>query len=128
MSEFYIKHELNEHRRRCRKVEELIQKYSLDLFNYNVDPDNDNEDYLLLRSDFDKLISDIHSVYISKNYLGLMSWLINRAFSISAGVRRNTETMVSTMNTNKAILLKTLYDVNREALLKCFISKENQDT
>ena len=129
MKDFFIKHELNEHKRRCRKVEELIQKYSLDLYNYNTDcKDDDNEQYLLLRNDFDKLVSDIQATYISKNYLGLMSWLINRAFSISAGVRRNTATMLSTINTNKAILLKTLYSVNPDALLKCFISKEKTDT
>jgi hypothetical protein len=127
MSDFFIKHELVEHRRKCKKVEELIQKYSLDLFNYNID-ENDDEQYLLLRHDFDKLISDIQTTYISKNYVGLMSWLINRAFSIGAGVRRNDNAIMSTINTNKAILLKTLYTVNPDALLKCFISKEKVDT
>jgi hypothetical protein len=124
MSEFFVKHELSEHRRKCKKVEELIQKYSLDLFNYNTDDEVDNYDqYLLLRHDFDNLISDIQMTYISKNYLGLMSWLINRAFSIGAGVRSKNDVMASTINTNKAILLKTLYTVNADALLKCFISK-----
>lgn len=128
MDKFFIKHELNENRRKCKKVEELIQKYSLDLFNYNIDPNDDNDQYLLLRYDFDKLIEDIQTTYISKNYLGLMSWLINRAFGISAGVRRNNDNIISTINTNKAILLKTLYSVNKDALLKCFISKENLHT
>ena len=125
MSDFFVKHELVEHRRKCKKVEELIQKYSLDLFNFNVDGcDDNNEQYLLLRHDFDKLIEDIQTIYISRNYLGLMSWLINRAFNIGAGVRRNNDVIMSTINTNKAILLKTLYSVNPEALLKCFVSKE----
>lgn len=128
MSEFFVKHEMDEHRRKCKKVEELIQKYSLELFNYNTDDDCDDEKYLLLRQDFDNLISDIQSTYISKNYLGLMSWLINRAFSIGAGVRRNDDSIMSTINTNKAILLKTLYTVNPDALLKCFIYKEKVDT
>ena len=123
MSEFFVKHELDEHRRKCKKVEELIQKYSFDLFNYNIDEYDDNEQYLLLRNDFEELVSDIQKTYVSKNYLGLMSWLINRAFSIGAGVRRNNDLILSTINTNKAILLKTLYTVNRDALLKCFVSK-----
>lgn len=124
MSEFFVKHELDEHRRKCKKVEELIQNYSLELYNYNVDEEDDNnEKYLLLRHDFELLISDIQNIYISKNYLGLMSWLINRAFSIGAGVRRNNDAIMSTINTNKAILLKTLYSVNRDAFLKCFVSK-----
>ena len=128
MDDFFIKHELDEHRRKCKKVEELIQRYSLKVYNYNVDEDDDNEQYLLLRQDFDNLIEDIKTVYVSKNYLGLMSWLINRAFSIGAGVRRNNDVILSTINTNKAILLKTLYTVNPDALLKCFISKEKVDT
>lgn len=135
MSHFFIKHELNEHRRKCKKVEELISKYSLDLYNYYqkpkddgyLDSESETDNYLLLRSDFDDLISDIRNTYISKNYLGLMSWLINRAFGIGAGVRSKSDIMISTINTNKAILLKILYDVNRDALLKCFISKEKVD-
>lgn len=128
MSAFFVKHELNENRRKCKKVEELIQKYSLELFNYNTDDDCDDEQYLLLRHDFDNLIEDIQNIYISKNYIGLMSWLINRAFSIGAGVRRNDDNIISTISTNKAILLKTLYTINPDALLKCFISKEKVDT
>lgn len=136
MSEFFIKHELNEHRRKCKKVENLIQKYSLDLYNFYqkpkdsgcLDDESETDVYLLLRSDFDEMISDIQSTYISKNYLGLMSWLINRAFSIGAGVRRNDSVIMSTISTNKAILLKTLYTVNPDALLKCFVSKEKVDT
>ena len=135
MSYFFVKHELDEHRRKCKKVEELIQKYSLNLYNYYQKPKDDgildDEDmannYLLLRSDFDDMIEDIKQTYISKNYLGLMSWLINRAFSIGAGVRRNNDNIMSTINMNKAILLKTLYTVNPDALLKCFISKEKVD-
>lgn len=128
MSDFFVKYELNEHRRKCKKVEELIQKYSFDLYNYNIDENDDDDQYLLLRHDFDKLIEDIQSTYVSKNYLGLMSWLINRAFNIGSGVRRNKDAIMSTINTNKAILLKTLYTVNPDALLKCFVSKEKVDT
>ena len=133
---FFIKHELNEHRRKCKKVEELIQNYSFDLYTcYQkpkdegiLDDEEETDNYLLLRSDFDDMINDIKQTYISKNYLGLMSWLINRAFSIGAGVRRNNDAITSKINMNKAILLKTLYSVNPDALLKCFISKEKVDT
>ena len=55
-----------------------------------------------------------------KNYLGLMSWLIDRAFRISIGMKRNQHSIQSTINQNKAILIKTLYDVNQKCLLKCF--------
>lgn len=137
MSDFFVSYPMEEHRRKSRKVEELIQKYSLDLYSKYQKPkdngcmdDEDEEDsYLLLRSDFDDLIEDISQIYISKNYLGLMSWLINRAFLIGAGARRNTKEIQSTLNNNKAILLKTLYLINSDALLKCFAKNvEKVDT
>lgn len=121
MDKFFIKYELNEDRRKSKKVEELIQKYSLKLYNYNVEHDDDNfNDYLLLRSDFDELISDIRSVYISKNYLGLMSWLIDRAFKITTNMKNNDIKIINKINSNKAILIKVLYEINKENLLKCF--------
>lgn len=129
MSHFFIKHELNEHKRKSKKVEELIQKYSLDLYNLYQKPaselnDEDVDDsYLLLRSDFDDLINDIQKIYISGNYLGMMSWLINRAFNIGSGVRGNKQRNVlqSKIDQNRSILMKVLYQVNRDAFLKCFI-------
>lgn len=124
MSDFFVKFEIDEDRRKSKKVEELIQKYSFDLYNYNISEDeDDNDNYLLLRSDFDKLIEDIRGVYISKNYLGMMSWLIDRAFMITPNIRSNNASILSTINTNKSLLLKTLYDVNNDAFLKCFSKK-----
>jgi hypothetical protein len=83
----------------------------------------DNDDYILMRSDFDQLIKDIRSVYISKNYLGLMSWLINRAFCIGSGIKGKIDITNSTIDKNKSLLLKVLYDVNKEAFLACFKEK-----
>ena len=118
MEYFFNKFELDENRRKCKKVEELIEKYSLDLFSYNVDDSDDN--YFLLRSDFDNLISDIQRTYLSKNYLGLMSWLIDRAFLITKKTSCNKDNMMSNIGKNKSILLKVLYDVNPENFLKVF--------
>lgn len=123
MSHFFKKYELDENRIKCKKIEELIQKYSFKLFTSIQDvkkgEENDNE-YLLLRSDFDELIQDIRKIYISKNYLGLMSWLIDRSFMITPQVKRNDKTIKSKIRTNKSMLLKVLYEVNPNALLKCF--------
>jgi len=124
MNEFFVKHNVDLDRRKSKKVEDLIQKYSLSLYENNVDGEDENENYLLLRTDFDALINDIQQIYISKNYLGMMSWLINRAFSIGSGVRRNSENIISTINTNKSLLLKVLYNVNKDAFLQCFYRKE----
>lgn len=121
MSHFFVKFELNSSKRRNKKIEELIEKYSLDLLDYNVNDENisdRNDDYLLLRSDFNDLIKDISQVYISKNYLGLFSWLINRAFVIGSGVKSKIGITQSQTDMNKSILLKTLYNINPQNLLK----------
>jgi hypothetical protein len=120
MEHFFSFYEAPANRRKSKKVEELIQKYSLDLFNYNLGEDDEDEEYLLLRSDYEKLIEDIKKTYISGNYRDLMSWLINRAFRIGSGVKGKSDKIQSTINTNKSLLLKVLYDVNNDIFLQCF--------
>lgn len=119
MSHFFNKFEMSNNIRTCRKVEDLIAKYSLSLYDINFGDSEDN-DYLLLRKDFDNLISDIQKIKISKNYLGLFSWMIDRAFKILPGSLRNQKSISSVLNKNKPLLLKTLYEVNSSNLLKCF--------
>lgn len=119
ISDFFIKYKLDENRIKCKKVEELIQNYSLKLFE-KVTDDTDEFNHILLRSDFDELISNIRKIYISRNYLGLMSWLIDRAFMITPQVKRNNKIIKSTIKSNKSILLKVLYEINPVAFLKCF--------
>ena len=123
MSYFFNKYELDQDRRKCKKVEDLIGKYSLQLFLYNVSEANymeRNNEYLLLRSDFEELVNDIKSVYISKTYLGLVSWLLDRAFLISPHIRSNSFQVKTSIDKNRSLLLKVLYDVNKDAVLKCF--------
>ena len=128
MSYFFQKFELETNRRQSKKVEEFIQNYSLDLNNYNISSENINdrcEDYLLLRSDFDKMIEDIQTIYLSNTYLGLMSWLIDRAFNITnyQQAKQNLQLTKTQLDFNKSIMLKTLYDINSINLLKCFNKK-----
>ena len=129
MSYFFEKFELQEDRRKCRKVEELIEKYSIDLFIYNTSPNSKNiyVDYGLcdtareqLEFDFEELLNEIKMIYISKNYLGLMSWLIDRAFCITPSIKQNAGTIKNNTNKNKSLLIKVLYDINSQNLLKCF--------
>ena len=49
-----------------------------------------------------------------------MSWLINRAFRITPGVKGKSDKIQSTINTNKSLLLKILYDINHDVFLQCF--------
>jgi len=124
MSSFFIKHKMNENRQKCKKVEELIQRFSLKLFESTKNCKNvDESDYLLLRSDFSELIKNIRGIYISKNYVPLMSWLIDRAFMVTPQIKRNTHVIKSTIHNNKSILMKTLYEINSDAFLKCFTKK-----
>ena len=132
MSAFFVKYEMDMDRRISKKIEKLIQDYSLDVLNYRQkvrnrtlepwdkdDGDHSNE-YLVLRDDFEKLIQDIRDVGIPKKYLGLMSWLIDRAFMIVPQTKGKSNVIQSKLDKNRALLLKTLYTVNPEALLKCF--------
>lgn len=121
MSHFWIKHDIQNGRRNSKAVEELIQNYSLKLFSYNSDECKEDSDYLMLREDFEKMIDDIKKIYISRNYLGMMSWLINRAFCIGDGIKRNIGRMNSRLSKNRVILLKTLYVVSPEVFLQCFV-------
>ena len=117
MDYFFKSFKIEANRRKCKKVEELIQKYNLNLF----EPKEEQEDYLLLRADFDKLVEDIRKVYLSKSYFGLTSWLIDRAFCITpyakACANRNVNTTQTKLNNNRALLLKVLYKVSPNAIL-----------
>lgn len=118
MSYFFNKFELKADKRNCKKVEDLITKYSFSIAKHMDDEEEDT--YFLLRSDFDDLLEDIKKVNISNNYAGLMSWLIDRAFVITDIVKINNPRMKSKLNKNKPLLLKVLYDINPRVFLKCF--------
>ena len=110
---FLQSYTLKESRRTSRKVEKLIEKYSLELLNSYM---SDDDEYFLLRNDFDEMIEDIRKIYISKEYLGLMNWLVVRAFRLTPQAYQS----FSKTHKNKAILLKTLYSVNPNSLLQVF--------
>lgn len=117
MSYFYNQYQLDGNRRKSKKVEGLIEKYALGLY---VSHMNNDDEYFLLRSDFEDMVEDIRQMYISKEYLGLMSWLINRAFCITPNMQAQSRVIQSKINKNKSILLKTLYSVNPNNLLEIF--------
>lgn len=129
MEHFFVKYQLELHRHKSKKVEEIIEKYSFNLFEIRVEEsDEDNyDDYLLLRNDFDDMIEDIKRVYMSDSYLGLMSWLIDRAFCITTGAKRNIKANTSNTHKNKSLLLKVLYDINKDCLLKVLSKGVNND-
>lgn len=120
MSHFFIKHKLDINRRKSRKVEELIEKYSMNLYLLRKQGVKNYIDYLMMSEEFEELIKDIRKTKISKNYLGLMSWLIDRALTISPSIKQNIDKIDSNLSKNRTILIKTLYEVNKENFLSCF--------
>lgn len=117
MCYFYNHHQLKEDRRKSKKVEALIEAYGLRLYQNAID---DIEDDLILREDFENMVEDIKRVYISKDYLGLFSWLIDRAFHLRANLDGNGRKSKAKTDKNKVLLLKTLYTINPSNLLKIF--------
>ena len=115
---FFKKYNIEKNRKTCKKVEDLIEMYMNKFYSYMT---SDEEDYFfILKMDFDQMISDIMKVYISKNYIGLFSWLLDRAFCISIAQKQNQYKLKSTIKKRRSILIKTLYSINSENLLKCF--------
>ena len=120
MDYFFQPYELDIGRRKSKKVEDLIIKYSLSLKDSREDEFNEENEPLLLMDDYEQLIEDIKKIYISNSYIGLTSWLIDRAFCITPQMKSNTNTIKSTTNKNKSILLKVLFDINPHNVVKCF--------
>ena len=71
--------------------------------------------------DFDKLIENIQKSSISKNYKGFMFWLLDRSFSISPKLKVNQYKLKSKIKKNRSLMIKTLYNVNKECFLECFV-------
>lgn len=121
MDNFFVSYPLEINRRKCKAVEGLIEKYSWNLMFKQVNKyEEDSDEFLLMRNDFDEMIEDIRKINISSNYLGLMSWLINRAFTITPQLKGKKDKTISKLNKNKIILLQTLYSINSKQFLKCF--------
>lgn len=121
MKYFFQKYEMDNNIRTCRKVEDLIEKYSIKLYECNSNTYGD-ETYLLLRKDFDDLISEMQKIKISKNYLGLFSWLIDRGFIITHNIKSTQFQLKSTINKNRAILLRGIISLcERYMNISCHI-------
>lgn len=114
--------------KKSKAVEKLIEKYSLKLLNFRKDIVDDKEyeldEYLVLRNDYDSLLDDLKRITLPKKYVGLMSWLINRAFVVTPGIRSKRKQLNTKLSKNRCILLKILYDLDSKMFLRCF----NTDT
>ena len=122
METFFIKTPLERSKTLSNRIEKMITKYSFDLYTHITSEDDETSEYFILRSDFDDLINDIRETYISDKNIGLMSWLIDRAFRISPGMSPKKK---GNLSKNRALLLKVLYEVNPKGLLYCFSKNIN---
>lgn len=122
LKDFFVRHQSQSFRKMSRRIEELIGKYSLELYMERVVRSNfdDFSTYLLYKENFEKMVEDIRRTVVPSKYIGLFSWLIDRAFIITPPIIANRSKMATALNKNRPLLLKTLYIVNPEALLACF--------
>lgn len=118
MDRFFVSYDLDVSKKLSKKVEEFIEKYCTDMYNSVMDGDDNGS--ILLREDFDELVQNIRECTLPQKYIGLMSWLINRAFIISPTMKSNKGKLSSKLSKNKAALLRVLYEVNPESLLRIF--------
>ena len=129
INEFLVENSSKTSYRKSRKVEELIADYSLNQYKsstleYAATGEYDWDTWLVLRSDFDKLIEQIRLLSLSVNYRDLIMRLIKRAFVTEPQLLRNKKKLNNRISKNKSVLLKALYDSNPKVFLTCFIRKQ----
>ena len=124
ISKFLAPCEIKETRRKNEKILKLIEKYAIDLQDFEIKQKlNDDiwyeDEYPVIMNQFDELVKDIRKIGIPQNYKGLTYWLINRAFRIP----EQTKNCKDILKNNKPMLLKVLYEVNPTAFLECFLQQ-----
>ena len=121
MSYFFNPQPLDSNRRTNKKVEELIERHSFSITNSLIEVEEGNDDnYINAILEYDELINELKTIHLSKGYLGLTSWLIDRAFCITPAQKQNIGTINNLTNKNKSLFLKILYDINPNNVIKCF--------
>ncbi len=120
IAEFFNPQPNKECMRKSKAVEKLIEKYTFQLKDFRNDDNSEIEEWFVLRNDYNSLIEDLKRITMSQKYIGLMSWLINRAFTITPGAKRGKGNINTKLSKNRSILLKILYDLDSKTFLKCF--------
>lgn len=117
---FIKKEPLHINRKTCKRVEDLIYDFSLRFYESEK---KDDSDYLLLRQDFNNLISSIQKTTISKNYQDFMCWILDRIFIASPQLKSNQYKIKNRMKKNRSIIIKTLFMINSKTFLNSFSPK-----
>ena len=131
MDYFFEPQEIKSDRRKNKKVEDIISKYCASIMGNVIDSDEDDGSYELAMIEYEELFEELKKVYISNDYIGLTSWLIDRAFCITPQMKGATGREYrggnSMTNKNKSLLLKILYDINPNNVIKCFSKNLKND-
>ncbi len=115
LTEFFVSSELKSDRRKNKKAEELILRYQGLVTNQVAY--NEDFDALLLEHEFNILLEELKKLRFSSEYQGLVSNLIDRTFQITDYGRKYK---LTSLNENKAILLKILYKISPKCVKICF--------
>ena len=130
IEEFITQEKLNMPKKRSKKIEKLIEDYSLELYDFrtNTLDEDKHKQYLYCKMNFEILIDDIKRISMSYKYRPLFIWLLNREFMITDNIKWNRNKIESTLMKNRSLLLKILWNINPDVLLSCVKSPKNRDT
>ena len=129
MDKFIVIHKAKNIASYSRKIQDMIVRYSIMLVNENKkNDDNELEQYLLERADFEDMIAEIRINSIPQKDAEIYSWLLNRAFLITPGVKGKRDTMNVSIRKNKPLLMKALYSASPKTFLKCFRNNKENST
>lgn len=106
-----------------KKIEKLVLDYSIELFNYNCETTQDGESQDILKWDYEILIDEISKIKISKKYVAIVAYLVDRTFKITPQAKNSSFDNIS--NKMKYMVLKVLFDISPKNILYIF-SKNSQ--
>lgn len=119
MDYFFQPFPLQTNKRISKKLEDFVEKYSV------CQIDSGEESIEMNEQQFEEMMDDLRGCSISKQSIGVMSNLLDRAFRITSKMKATQDTMDSNLWRNKPLLIKILYTLNRSCLQKCLSKNVN---
>ena len=108
-------------------LEEAIEEFGLkELISVAFEGGRDDDSQSLLRMDFGEMLKKIRDACPHPS-AALCSALIDRAFCITPGQRRNKKTTNRKTDKNKSLMLTVLYALNPKGVLSCFKKEKDMD-
>lgn len=117
---FFERFPLEVSRATCRKIEKLIEGYSVQRMQ---DFEGSFDDFLLGETQFNDFIQKLSRIHVPKDCPGVMSWLIDRSLNITSQTRSSH----ALTGKNRSILMRTLYTMNPKSFIQCFKKRIKND-